>query len=165
MALIIALSTLSAILLVTILLLSYYTRLRRTPYYVLLTGMSAEYPTNSKGSGSFLAMIGWFIPFSIVLLLPIDLASTTAERACQRDPEDCTRPLFYLDETTLLLCWRIGYWTTFALTWYDSTYSTSNTTLGQCFPFYKPTATQVIVPENAASFPRFVKISATMQFS
>lgn len=64
------------------------------------------------------ATIGWFIPFSIVLLLPIDLASTKADYDCRADPEDCSQPLFYLNKQTLLTCWRIGYWTTFALTWY-----------------------------------------------
>lgn len=64
------------------------------------------------------ATIGWFIPFSIVLLLPIDLASTKADHVCRTDPEDCSQPLFYLNKQTLLTCWRIGYWTTFALTWY-----------------------------------------------
>jgi hypothetical protein len=39
MAWIVALSTFSAVLIVTILLLSFYTPLRRTPYYVLLTGI------------------------------------------------------------------------------------------------------------------------------
>jgi len=47
----------------------------------------------------------------------MDLASTTADNLCENDPENCSRPLFYLPERTLLFCWRIGYWTTFALTW------------------------------------------------
>jgi LMBR1-like membrane protein len=64
------------------------------------------------------ALIGWFIPFNVVLLLPIDLASTSADNICRSDPENCNRPLFYLSERTLLLGWRIGYWTTFALTWF-----------------------------------------------
>jgi hypothetical protein len=38
MAWVVALSTFSAVLVVTVLLLSRYTPLRRTPYYVLLTG-------------------------------------------------------------------------------------------------------------------------------
>lgn len=53
-----------------------------------------------------------------MLLLPIDLASTKADYVCLTDPEDCSQPLFYLNAKTLLKCWRIGYWTTFALTWY-----------------------------------------------
>jgi LMBR1-like membrane protein len=67
---------------------------------------------------AYLATIGWFIPFSIVLLFPIDLASTRVDNLCSGDPEQGTRPLLYLNSTTLLLCWRIGYWTTFALTWF-----------------------------------------------
>jgi len=57
------------------------------------------------------------MPFSIVLLFPIDLASTAADNLCAADPDNCARPLFYLSAQTLLLCWRIGYWSTFALTW------------------------------------------------
>jgi hypothetical protein len=52
-----------------------------------------------------------------VILLPIDLTSTKSDYLCDVDPENCSRPLFYLNHQTLLLCWRIGYWTTFALTW------------------------------------------------
>jgi len=77
--------------------------------------------STDKNKTNFLsATIGWFIPFSIVLLFPIDLASTTADNICRSDPDSCSRPVFYLNDRTLLLCWRIGYWTTFALTWYSS---------------------------------------------
>src|SRR5436190_7755172 len=103
MAWVIALSTFSAVLVVTIVLLSYYAPLRRTPHCVLLTGIPIVYRSVT------VATIGWFIPFSIVLLLPIDLASTTADHVCEMDPEKCTQPLFYLPAKTLLLCWRIGY--------------------------------------------------------
>jgi LMBR1-like membrane protein len=72
------------------------------------------------------ATIGLFIPFSIVLLLPIDLASTTADTVCDTFPETCHRPWFYLSERSLLLCWRIGYWTTFALTWFLPDYPGSD---------------------------------------
>ena len=111
MAWIIALSTFSAVLVVTVLLLSYYAPLRQTPRCVLLTGIP------SIDRNVTVATVGWFIPFSIVLLLPIDLASTAADNVCEIDPDKCTQPLFYLPATTLLLCWRIGYWTTFTLTW------------------------------------------------
>jgi len=124
MAWIVSLSTFSAVLVVTILLLSYYTPLRRLPAYVLLTGNKSLFPTQKKLIDQ--ALIGWFIPFSIVILLPIDLASTKSDYLCEQDPETCTRPLFYLNNQTLLLSWRIGYWTTFALTWYSRHIALSN---------------------------------------
>src|SRR5271170_6136974 len=48
MAWVVALSTFSAVLVVTILLLSFHTPLRRTPHYVLLTGtLNLFFPTLS----------------------------------------------------------------------------------------------------------------------
>jgi hypothetical protein len=40
MAWLVALSAFSAVLVATVLILSYYTPLRRTPHYVLLTGIA-----------------------------------------------------------------------------------------------------------------------------
>ncbi|KAI4225532.1 MAG: hypothetical protein L6R36_003838 [Xanthoria steineri] len=86
-----------AILLVGLLVLLLLRRvlpLRSTPAYVLVP--------------IFLAL---FLPVSIILLLPIDLASSL------RTDDEATRGV-WLPETLILLAWRITYWLTFALTWY-----------------------------------------------
>lgn len=80
--------------LLVLLLLRYYLPLRSTPAYLLVP--------------VFLALA---LPASIVLLVPIDLASsagtdTTASRGV------------WLPERALLVSWRITYWLTFALTWW-----------------------------------------------
>ena len=110
-----------------------------------------------------IATIGWFIPFSIVLLLPIDLASTKADNICERDSDSCSRPWFYLDPKSLQLCWRIGYWTTFALTWYYAFYITL--TAGPFSLYFKAIQTQVIVLGGNVLFLHFVRIFDIKPFS
>ncbi|KAI4247960.1 MAG: hypothetical protein L6R42_009442, partial [Xanthoria sp. 1 TBL-2021] len=79
--------------LLVLLLLRHFLPLRSTPAYVLVP--------------IFLAL---FLPVSIILLLPIDLASSL------RTDDEATRGV-WLPETLILLAWRITYWLTFALTW------------------------------------------------
>ncbi|KAI9748926.1 MAG: hypothetical protein M1835_001683, partial [Candelina submexicana] len=76
-----------------LLLLRYYLPLRKTPAYLLVP--------------IFLALA---LPISIILLVPIDLASSAGT-----DSED-TRGI-WLPESVILVAWRIFYWLTFALTW------------------------------------------------
>ncbi len=76
-----------------LLLLRYYLPLRKTPSYLLVP--------------IFLALA---LPVSIILLVPIDLASSAGT-----DSED-TRGI-WLPEGVILVAWRILYWLTFALTW------------------------------------------------
>ncbi len=83
--------------LLVLLLLRHFLPLRSTPAYVLVP--------------IFLAL---FLPVSIILLLPIDLASSL------RSDDEATRGV-WLPETLILLSWRITYWLTFALTWYAHT--------------------------------------------
>ncbi|KAL8842356.1 MAG: hypothetical protein Q9176_002745 [Flavoplaca citrina] len=78
--------------LLVLLLLRHFLPLRSTPAYVLVP--------------IFLAL---FLPVSIILLLPIDLASSL------RSDDEATRGV-WLPETLILLAWRITYWLTFALT-------------------------------------------------
>lgn len=78
--------------LVTLLGLRAYTRLRATPSYVLLP-----------------LFLAFFIPFSIVVLVPIDLVSSSEHHA-----KDA---LFYLSQETRLVIWRVVYWLAFFLTW------------------------------------------------
>ncbi len=86
-----------AILLLGLLVLSllrHFLPLRSTPAYVLVP--------------IFLAL---FLPVSIILLLPIDLASSL------RTEDEATRGV-WLPEKLILVAWRITYWLTFGLTWY-----------------------------------------------
>ncbi|KAG2236234.1 hypothetical protein INT48_008594 [Thamnidium elegans] len=48
--------------------------------------------------------IGWFFPFWIVFLLPLDLASGRV-------------PFAYVSQSFLFVAWRVIYWTSFCLTW------------------------------------------------
>lgn len=86
-----ALLALSAIVL---LILRYYLPLRSTPAFVLVT--------------VFFAL---WLPAGIVLLVPIDLASSA------RTDDEATRGI-WLPDRVVQTCWRIAYWLTFALTWY-----------------------------------------------
>lgn len=76
------------------LLLRQYLPLRITPAYLLIP--------------VFLALA---LPSSIVLLVPIDLASSSGI-----DTESARG--IWLPDRVLLVSWRIAYWLTFILTWY-----------------------------------------------
>ncbi|KAL8920756.1 MAG: hypothetical protein Q9208_006086 [Pyrenodesmia sp. 3 TL-2023] len=80
--------------LVVLFLLRHFLPLRSTPAYVLVP--------------IFLAL---FFPVSIILLLPIDLASSL------RAEDEATRGV-WLPDSVILVAWRITYWLTFALTWF-----------------------------------------------
>ncbi len=82
-----AVSIISSLVLV---LLRYYLPLRTTPGYLL--------------APVFLALA---LPLSIILLVPIDLASSLGS----------SRGI-WLSETVLLVAWKVSYWLTFMLTWY-----------------------------------------------
>lgn len=51
-----------------------------------------------------------YIPFSIVVLVPIDLLSESSDGSG-------SVPLFYLNENVRLILWRVSYWLAFVLTW------------------------------------------------
>lgn len=76
-----------------LLLERYYLPLRTTPAYLL-------FPI-------FLAL---GLPASIILLVPIDLASSSQDA-------DVDGRGVWLPRRMLLVSWRISYWLTFALTW------------------------------------------------
>jgi hypothetical protein len=93
-----------------ILLLRYYLPLRTTPAYLLIP--------------VFLALA---LPSSIVLLVPIDLASSSGADT------DGPRGI-WLPDTVMLVAWRLAYWLTFVLTWFvtPESYSSRNLWL-TCF--------------------------------
>ncbi|KAI4722135.1 hypothetical protein E4T48_01511 [Aureobasidium sp. EXF-10727] len=77
-----------------VLLLRYYLPLRTTPAYLLIP--------------VFLALA---LPSSIVLLVPIDLASSSGTDT------DGQRGI-WLPSNVMLVAWRLAYWLTFCLTWF-----------------------------------------------
>ena len=88
--------SLLVICLAALLVLRHYLPLRTTPAYLLVP--------------IFFAI---FLPASIILLVPIDLASNSGD-------QDAGSRGIWLPERVLLVSWRISYWLTFALTWYHS---------------------------------------------
>ncbi|KAL2188712.1 hypothetical protein L209DRAFT_726052 [Thermothelomyces heterothallicus CBS 203.75] len=90
----VALVALFCISVVVLLILRHYLPLRTTPAFLLVP--------------VFFAL---WLPASMVLLVPIDLASSA-----MTDNIDARG--IWLDERTLRVSWRITYWLTFALTWF-----------------------------------------------
>lgn len=80
------------------------------------------------------AWVCWFLPLSVLLLLPLDLASTLY-RQCMSNSliSDCDKPLVYVPRDLQHLIWRIVYWTSFVLSWF-------------CLPFLNALATQGCLP-------------------
>ncbi|KAK9432153.1 LMBR1-like membrane protein [Lipomyces doorenjongii] len=70
--------------------MDYFCTIRRTPSYLLVALFCAVY-----------------IPLSIVLLVPIDLASSTSD----------SQPLLALPRNVTFATWRVVYWLAFFLTW------------------------------------------------
>ena len=89
-----SLVALLAISIVVLLILRHYLPLRTTPTFLLVP--------------VFFAL---WLPASMVLLVPIDLASSALT-------DDIAARGIWLDRGTLRISWRIVYWLTFALTWY-----------------------------------------------
>jgi hypothetical protein len=75
-----------------LLLLRRYLTLRATPGYLIVP--------------IFLALA---LPASVVLLVPIDLASSSRNGSGPK--------AIWLPERMVLVCWRIAYWLIFVLTW------------------------------------------------
>lgn len=80
--------------LAVLLLLRHYLPLRTTPAFLLVP--------------IFFAL---WLPASIVLLVPIDLASSDSDN-------DVGNRGIWLPQRAILVSWRITYWLTFALTWH-----------------------------------------------
>ncbi|KAJ1968771.1 hypothetical protein IWQ62_001041 [Dispira parvispora] len=65
------------------------------------------------------SIVSWYLPFTVMFLLPLDLSSTLYRQCSEAAGRSCRDgPLLYLDETTQLLVWRMVYWTSFCLTWF-----------------------------------------------
>lgn len=85
-----------------LLLLRHYLPLRTTPAYLLVP--------------VFFALA---LPISLVLLVPIDLASNARDPDSDdpSTPQSSTKAI-WLPDGVLLAVWRVAYWLTFALTWF-----------------------------------------------
>ncbi len=90
---IVALATLLSVSGLVLLLLRYFLPLRGSPAYLLVP--------------VYLALA---LPASLVLLVPIDLASSVGD-----DARHATA--VRLPEAVLVVAWRLAYWLCFALTW------------------------------------------------
>lgn len=93
---------------VVILILRYYLPLRTTPAFLLVP--------------VFFAL---WLPASMVLLVPIDLASSAMV-------DDINARGIWLEPRTLKVSWRITYWLTFSLTWYAPCALLSGTIVCSC---------------------------------
>lgn len=61
-----------AVVALTALLFNRYASWKRTPVHVIVT-----------------VLIGWLLSFSIIILLPVDIASTLTKR-CEKEDKDCS---------------------------------------------------------------------------
>lgn len=109
---------------VVILILRHFLPLRSTPAYLLVP--------------VFFAL---WLPASMVLLVPIDLASSaTVDEVDARG--------IWLPERALTVSWRINYWLTFALTWYAllrvSQFACRPDELILCFQVHSPYPRRVL---------------------
>lgn len=104
-----------AVSIAVLLLLRHFLPLRTTPAYLTLP--------------VFLALA---LPASIVLLVPIDLVSSS-------EAEDSYRGI-WLPDRVILVSWRIAYWLTFALTWLVFAFSLPWSTFGANDCSYYPQA-------------------------
>lgn len=138
-------AALLVICLLVLLLIRYYLPLRSTPGYLV-------FPV-------FLALA---LPSSIILLVPIDLASHAVA-------EDETARGIWLPDRALLVSWRISYWLTFILTWFVFTRSSGEvgTDLHVGSHYHSSASTLTLGSENPriASCIRYDQMRATSSLS
>ncbi|KAI9496861.1 LMBR1-like membrane protein-domain-containing protein [Zychaea mexicana] len=85
-----------ALFMIAVATVSRYGNVKEQPWYV-----------------SVVCIIGWCFPFWIVLLLPLDIASTMYDN-CEGE---CQTPFAHVSQSFLYVAWRTLYWTSFCLTW------------------------------------------------
>ncbi|KAJ3156197.1 hypothetical protein HDU86_003960 [Geranomyces michiganensis] len=87
-------------------LLYYFGDYRKLPWYTVV-----------------ICFLAWLFPFSLPLILPLDLASTDYREKCLTEHNGtvvviCDKPLAYVENDFLLTYWKVVYWTMFCLTWF-----------------------------------------------
>ncbi|KYQ99758.1 hypothetical protein DLAC_03702 [Tieghemostelium lacteum] len=105
---------------VVILSMRQFISFRRTPFYA-----------------SFTSWLGWFLCFSIVFLVPVDILATDHQNCLERHngsnnnntdsngstifsssaEKYCNEPITFVPEPVMILQWQILYWGTFVLSW------------------------------------------------
>ena len=137
---------------IVLLILRHYLPLRTTPAYLLVP--------------IFFALC---LPASMVLLVPIDLASSAMV-------DDIDARGIWLERGPLRICWRIAYWLTFCLTWYVfAVYKSSNVhhnlqadthaPTGSLYPSSVNTLIQAIAIPKPSSETRFAQTPSIMPSS
>lgn len=82
---------------------------------VFVIYMVYRYARKGTFWGVYIATIlGWITPFSVGLVLPLDLTSTMYKKC---EAQDCNPPLIYVDSVFVSACWRIIYWIMFCLSY------------------------------------------------
>ncbi|KAF2069644.1 hypothetical protein CYY_009038 [Polysphondylium violaceum] len=69
---------------------------------------------------TFTAWLGWFLCFSIVFLVPVDILATDHNRCLERSngtETECIEPITFLPESVMTVQWKVLYWGTFILSW------------------------------------------------
>lgn len=86
-------------------ILDHYGNRRKTQWFVGIT-----------------TFLSWIFPFSIIIILPLDLSSTGYRKLCSNPTPDnkilCDEPLVYVSVDFLVGFWQTLYWTMFCLTWF-----------------------------------------------
>ncbi|EGG24501.1 hypothetical protein DFA_02744 [Cavenderia fasciculata] len=81
-----------------------YISFRKTPFYASST-----------------AWLGWFLCFSIVFLVPVDILATDhnqcLEKHVNQTGDFCHEPITYVPESLMLAQWKVLYWGTFIFSW------------------------------------------------
>jgi len=81
-------------------IVNYYGNRKTSPWYLRL-----------------LVTIGVFFPFSIVLILPLDISSSIYRNLSEEEKLITKPPIGYQSEEFFTFFWNITYWTSYALTW------------------------------------------------
>lgn len=81
-------------------ILNYYGNRKTSPWYVRLS-----------------VIIGWFFPFSIVLVLPLDVSSSIYRGLTDEEKLNTKPPIGYQSEEFFTIFWNITYWISYVFTW------------------------------------------------
>jgi len=81
-------------------ILNYYGDRKSSPWYVILS-----------------IIIGWFLSFSIILVLPLDITSSIYRGLSDEEKLKTDPPIGYQSEEFFTIFWNIVYWISYVLTW------------------------------------------------
>jgi len=81
-------------------ILNYYGDRKTSPWYVKLS-----------------VIIGWFVSFSIILVLPLDITSSIYRSLTDEEKQNTEPPIGYQSEEFFTIFWNNVYWISYVLTW------------------------------------------------